>query len=285
MSGVLNSSSHIEPAAPVERDPAEIGPIIGTQPLASARLHAFTALMGLAVAFVSGVLLLTAPSALGAVIAGSVFAFGLWLLYRFASRVNVHADFGLHGIRLRRGSRSLRTILYTDITGFAYHTRMMRFDENSELGIRMRVTARNGPGFMLKASRVAPTYRATLPPMSHLDYAREAIAGVMSRAMYEEYARTGTVAWTSRLRFEKFELVYKPMFGREKRIAIAHAVAVREEDRPIQIVENLKPRTGLFCRVSERHPRLWSGMALLVRLQVELLQTRKMTEAPKEPTG
>lgn len=267
----MNAPASTKPA-PAAAD-FDIGPLLGTQPLASVRLHAFTALMGSAVVFVSGTLLLTAPSVIGAVLAGSVLAFGLWLLYRFASRVNVHADFGLHGIRLRRGSRALRIIPYTDITGFAYHTRLMRFDQNSELGMRMRVTVRDGRGFMLKSPRVAPTYRGTLQPLSHLDYAREAIAGVMSRAMYEEYTRTGTAAWTSRLRFEKSELVYRPMIGRERRVPIVKAVDVHHEGAGTRIVDQSGSHARVFCRVLQRNPRRWSGMALMVRLQTELNQS------------
>lgn len=254
--------------------PPDLGPLLGTQPLASTRRQ-FVTLAGAILLLIFAAMLFSDVKGTTPFIVPFVPLIPAILLTRlFISRLDTHVDFHLHALRLRRGSTTRRTIPYTDITHFQYHTYSpsLKLDSASPLPIRLRITTRDGFRFTIRSPRLAPSFRATLPHLAHLDYAREIIAAIMSNALHAQYTQTQRADWTTRLRFENTDLVYKPLFGQERRIPISSATATLHEGFRVSITNPQHQEPVPFCTISPNHPHLWSGMALLVRLQFELSQ-------------
>lgn len=268
--------------APASTTPFDLGPLLGTHPLVSTRRQ-FITLSAAVLLFIITLILVSNLTGAARLLIPLITLLPAILLTRlFISRLDTHVDFGLNALRLRRGSTTRRTIPYSDITHFQYHTYSpsLKLDSASPPKIRLRITTRDGFRITIHSPRHAPTFRATLPPLAHLDYARESIAAVMSNALHAQYTQTQRVDWTTRLRFENTDLVYTPLIGTERRIPIASATATIHEGFRVSITNPQNQEPVPFCSITRDHPHLWSGMALLVRLQFELAQSKPAAEPP-----
>lgn len=279
----MNAPTSTTPAPPTTTT-FDIGPLLGTQPLASTKRQLVT-LSGALLLFLFAWFLFRDVNGTKRFFVPFVpLILAIFFAYRFWSRFNVHADFGLHGLRLRRGSTTRRTIPYTDITHFQYHAALFRFDASTPATIRFRVVARDGFRFSIISPRIAPTFRGMLPHLAHLDYAREIIAGVMSNSLHTQYTQTQRVDWTADLRFENTDLVHKPFLGKERRIPISSATVLLIDDNGAVVTNPQHPQRAPFCSIQRKHPRLWSGMALFVRLQTEFAQATQKNAAQDNTT-
>jgi hypothetical protein len=278
----MNAPASTKPASPAAD--FDIGPLLGTQPLASPMRQCIVLASACALLLCAWLIFNGFNDTARLLLALLPLIPAIFIARRFWLRFDVHADFGLHGIHLRRGSKALCTIPYTDISDFKYHTRDLMFDSTTPPGIRLQIITKDRFRFSIFSARIRPTFRATLPPLAHLDYAREIIAGVMSNSLHAKYTTTRKVEWTADLRFENADLVHKPLFGKERRIPMTSATVLLYEDRNAAVVNPSYPERSPFCTISRKHPRLWSGMALLTRLQHELAQPTKQPETQSTPT-